>query len=83
MFKWNWDRARLFKDCLEQTLSHTNYSKDFLERANKLGLKRLYDSTGNPNSKERFGFSLVFYKYYEDLQSEWVDFVCTVRNGFF
>lgn len=57
----------MFKEGLELTLNHTNYNKDFLDWAKKLGLKKEYDSTGNPNFKEWFGFSLVFYKYYEDL----------------
>jgi len=83
MFKWNRDRVKAFWESLDNQLNHSTFSWDLLEWANALGLRKPFDSTSNPNYKTRFGFSLVFYRYYEEIQTEWWDFLCTVWNGFF
>lgn len=70
-------------ESLENGLWKAGTNKELIEKAEVFKLWKIYDSTGNPNWKDWFGFSLVFFKYREELQREWRDFLCTVRNGFF
>ena len=80
MFKRNKDRAELFLDVLKQNLLKGGFPPELIERAEAAGLEKHFDTTSQLN---RFGISILFYKYFVELEDEWREFICTVRNGFF